>query len=165
LKKEGNVHITNEKIIILGLGNPLRRDDGIGVAVVEALKEYHALPEDITIIDAGTSNVDLLLLMQGYQRAYIIDAAEFGGDPGEWRCIPIQDISFDMEVQTRYESYHHANLKDAISLGQALGILPKQIFIYAVQPQDLQISIGLSEPTSVAAQEITEDLLHRFRGD
>jgi len=150
------------KTIILGLGNPLRRDDGIGPAVVEALRKSHSLPEEITIIDAGTSDLEALLLMQGYQRAFIIDAANIGATPGDWRCIPIEEICLIPNVLPHYGSFHNAGLKDAIALGEALGILPKEIFIYAVQPQDLQISIGLSESNSAAVQEITKDLLERF---
>jgi hydrogenase maturation protease len=154
---------TDKKTIILGTGSPLRRDDGIGVAVVEALKGSHSLPDDITIMDAGTSGVDVLLLMQGYHRVFIIDAADIGGTPGDWRCIPIEDISIIPEDLIKYGSLHNAGLKEAIALGQILEILPEEISIYAVQPQDLQISIGLSDTNSRAAHEIVEDLIQRLR--
>lgn len=150
------------KTIILGLGNPLRRDDGIGIAVVEALRKSYSLPEKLTLIDAGTSDLEALLLMQGYQRAFIIDAADIGSTPGDWRCIAIKDISFIPKVLSHYGSFHNAGLKDAIALGEVLGILPQEIYIYAVQPQELQISVGLSESNSAAVQEITKDLHERL---
>ncbi len=151
-----------KKTIILGLGNLLRCDDGIGIAVVEALRESCVLPDDIMVMDAGTSDLEALLMMQGYQRAFLIDAADFGGAPGAWRCIPIHDLSLIPEVLTDYGSFHHAGLKEAITLGQTLEILPKEVFIYAVQPQDLQISIGLSECNAAAIKEIIEDLFQRL---
>ncbi len=153
---------SDKKTIILGMGNPLRCDDGIGVAVVEALKRSNSLAENITIIDAGTSGLQALLVMQGYQRVFIIDAADIGGAPGDWRCIPIEDISFILEGLTKYGSFHNAGLKDAIALGQVLEILPEEIYIYAVQPQDLQISIGLSDSNTTAALEIVENLIQRL---
>ncbi|OGO20028.1 MAG: hypothetical protein A2Z14_18735 [Chloroflexi bacterium RBG_16_48_8] len=162
MKVESNTINLNMKTIVLGLGNPLRHDDGIGATVVEALRQSPSLPENLTIIDAGTSDLQALLLMQGYQRAFLIDAADFGGTPGEWRCVSIRDISFIPEVLPHYGSFHNAGLRDAIALGEALEILPKEIFIYAVQPEDLQISIGLSESNSAAVQEITKDLLERL---
>jgi hydrogenase maturation protease len=162
MKNQDDYLDVKEKTIILGLGNPLRSDDGIGIAVVEALRESCALPDAITIMDAGTSDLEALLFMQGYHRAFLIDAADLGGEPGDWRCIPIHNISSIPEVLTHYGSFHHAGLKDAIALGQALEILPKEIYIYAVQPQDLQLSIGLSQSNSTATQEIIEDLLNRL---
>jgi hydrogenase maturation protease len=152
----------DKKTIILGMGNPLRRDDGIGVAVVETLKKSYSHSENITIMDAGTSSLQALLLMQRYQRVFIIDAADIGGFPGDWRCIPIEDISFIPEGLTKYGSFHNAGLKDAIILGQILEILPEEIYIYAVQPQDLQISISLSDSIATAALEIVEDLIQRL---
>ena len=153
---------TEIKTIIIGLGNPLRHDDGIGVAVVETLKQSSRLPEQITVIDAGTSYLEALLLMQGYQRVFLIDAADIGGAPGDWQCIPIDDISFIPDILTKYGSFHNAGLRDAIALGQTLGILPREIFIYAIQPQDTRVAVGLSKPNSVAVGEIMEDLLLRL---
>lgn len=162
MKRERLALDTEIKTIIIGLGNTLRRDDGIGVAIVETLKESSRLPEQITVIDAGTSDLEALLLMQGYQRVFLIDAADFGGEPGDWRCISLDDISFIPDVLTKYGSFHNAGLRDAIALGQTLEILPKEIFIYAIQPQDTQVSVGLSKPNSVAVGEIMEDLLLRL---
>jgi hydrogenase maturation protease len=150
------------KTIVLGMGNPLRCDDGIGVAVVLTLKKSYPLSENITIMDAGTSGLEALLLMQGYQRAFIIDAADIGGAPGDWRCIPIEELSFIPEGLAKSGSAHQAGLKEVIALGQVLGTLPEEIFIYAVQPQDLQISIGLSDTNAAALHEIVEDLIHRL---
>jgi hydrogenase maturation protease len=162
-KNKGFCLDTDKKTIILGMGNPLRRDDGIGVAVVETLKRSYSHSENITIMDAGTSGLQALILMQGYQQAFIIDAADIGEAPGDWRCIPIEKISFILEGLTKYGSFHNAGLKDAIALGQVLEILPEEIYIYAVQPQDLQISIGLSDSNATAAFEIVEDLIQRLR--
>jgi hydrogenase maturation protease len=164
-KREGYKQDIRMKTIILGFGNPLRGDDGIGIAIVQALLESSSLPDGITVVDAGTSNLEALLLMQGYQRAFIIDAADFGGVPGEWRCMSIHDISFIPGVLRQYGSYHNAGLKDAIALGQSLRILPEEIFIYAVQPQDLQLSVGLSQSNSAAVREITKDLLNKLESE
>ena len=150
------------KTMIIGIGNPLRRDDGIGVAIIEALEESSRFPDQIATIDVGTSDLQALLLMQGYHRVFLIDAADIGGAPGDWRCISINDISFIPDKLLRYGSFHHAGLRDAIALGQALEILPEEIFIYAVQPQDTQISMGLSKPNSDAVEEIIEDLILRL---
>jgi hydrogenase maturation protease len=162
LKRDSFYLGTDKKTIILGMGNPLRCDDGIGVAVVEVLKRSYSLSDNITFMDAGTSSLRALLMMQGYQRVFIIDAADIGGAPGDWRCIPIEDISFIPEGLTKYGSFHNAGLKDAIALGQVMEILPEEIMIYAVQPQDLQISIGLSDTIATAAHEIVEDLIQRL---
>ena len=162
LKKDHFYLGTDKKTIVLGMGNPLRGDDGIGVAVLETLKASYWFSENITIMDAGTSSLQALLVMQGYQRVFIIDAADIGGAPGDWRCISIEELSIIPEGLIKYGSFHNAGLKDAIALGQILEILPEEMMIYAVQPQDLQISIGLSDTIATAAHEIVEDLIQRL---
>jgi hydrogenase maturation protease len=159
-----NLNIRSTTIII-GLGNPLRCDDGIGVAVVEELRHSSSLPENVTIIDAATSDLEALLLMQGYQCVFIIDAANFGGAPGDWRCISIKDFNLIPDVLINYGSFHNMGLKDAISIGQTLNILPTEIYIYAVQPEELKISLGLSDSVSTAVQEVTKDIFERLKRD
>jgi hydrogenase maturation protease len=159
---EMNRQDAHVRTIVLGIGNPLRGDDGIGVAIVEMLKELSLNSDDIAIVDTGISELDTLLWMQNYQRAFIIDAAEIGGEAGEWCCIQIDDISFNSNALSKCRSFHNSSLEDAIALGRVLGILPEEIFIYAIQPQMTQFSMGLSEPNSLAAKEVIEDLLSKL---
>ena len=67
-------------ILIVGLGNPLQADDGVGCRVAEAL-EGHQLPPGVEVMDAGTPGVGLINLLEGRQRAIIVDAAEMAAGP------------------------------------------------------------------------------------
>ncbi|MCU0502862.1 MAG: hydrogenase maturation protease [Anaerolineae bacterium] len=68
--------------LILGLGNPLQADDGVGCRVAEALAG-RALPPGVEVMDAGTPGVGLINLLEGRQRAIMVDAAEMGRPAGE----------------------------------------------------------------------------------
>ena len=77
-------------VLVLGLGNPLRGDDGIGSRVVEELIR-RGLPEGVTALDGGTGGLDLLQVLEGWERVVVVDAADVGREPGQFvRFTPDQ---------------------------------------------------------------------------
>ncbi|MBI3361476.1 MAG: hydrogenase maturation protease [Chloroflexi bacterium] len=75
--------------VVVGLGNPLRGDDGIGPAVIEWLKQRE-LPAGVEVMDGGTGGLELIPTLTGRRRALIVDAANLGRAPGKWaRLAPI----------------------------------------------------------------------------
>lgn len=133
--------------LILALGNPLRGDDGIGTAVLTHLASL-GLPPDVVLVDGGTPGLETVLLLQGYQRAIIIDAAEMGLTPGAWRCFQQGAIARSAAGLTG--TLHNAGLAEALHLGAALNILPPQIIVYGIQPQSVGWEPGLSAAAAAA---------------
>jgi hydrogenase maturation protease len=150
------------KTLILGIGNPLRSDDGVGLAVVEALRKIPSIPEDVEIIDGGTSELQALLFMQEVQRVFIVDAADMGADPGQWRCFQVEEIAPELDMPEHCPNLHHMGLKEMISLGRVLHILPMDIHIYAVQPQTVKYSLNLSEVLAPAVEQVSQDIRRRL---
>ena len=72
--------------LIIGLGNPLRGDDGVGVRVAQILGN-HTLPDGVEVLDGGTQGLGIVNLMEGRQRVILVDAAEMGRSPGEFVCF------------------------------------------------------------------------------
>ena len=77
--------------MVIGLGNPLRGDDGVGVRVAEALAEQ-ALPDDVEVVDGGTQGLGLVNLMEGRQRVILVDAADMGKAPGEFVRFTLDEV-------------------------------------------------------------------------
>jgi len=150
------------KTLILGLGNPLRSDDGVGIAVVEALRQGTSILEDVKIIDGGTSALQALPFLPEYQQVFIIDAANMNSKPGEWRCIHVEEIALEFEKSGNVAYLHHMGLKEMISLGRSLQILPTDLYIYAIQPQTLQFSMSLSQSLAIAVKQVSQDILRRL---
>lgn len=121
------------KTLVLGLGNPILSDDGVGVRVAEALQSRFN-QEDIVVTETGVAGLDLLEMLWGYDRAIIIDAIQTkGGKVGEiYRLEP-----GDFAATQHAVNPHDINFATALKLGNMLGIpLPKQISILAIEVAD-----------------------------
>jgi len=122
------------KTLILGLGNPILSDDGVGVRIAEELKNKLNQPE-VTVTDAGVSGLEFLDLLSGYDKAIIVDSIQTkGGKVGQ--VYRFEPESFDA---TRHASTpHDVNFAAALELGRRLDMaLPKQVAIFAVEVKDV----------------------------
>lgn len=143
-----------EKTVVLALGNPLRGDDGVGTAVLQALAEY-ALPPHVTLIDGGTPGLETTLLLEGAERAIIVDAADMGLAPGAWRCFAPHEVMFG-GGDSFQGTLHSVGLAEALRLGDALHILPPQIEIVGVQPADVGWEAGLSAAVTAVVRPVAD---------
>jgi hydrogenase maturation protease len=145
--------------VILGLGNSLRGDDGVGSAVIEWL-DRQALPPGVETIDGGTSGLDIVSILMGRERAIIVDAANVGQAPGRWVRFT-SDVAQLKDNNTTL-SLHSAGLAEALALGAALNVLPPAIIIYGVQPQNLGWLPHLSDEVHAAVAEVGQAILHEL---
>lgn len=123
----------NIKTLILGLGNPILSDDGVGCHVAMALKERLQEPE-VDVLEASIAGLDFLDMLTGYDKVIIIDAIQTGeGTPGQ-----IYRLDPEAFNATRHAaSPHDVNFATALELGNKLGLaLPSQIDIFAVEVAD-----------------------------
>ncbi|MBK8987754.1 MAG: hydrogenase maturation protease [Chloroflexi bacterium] len=142
------------KTLVLALGNLLRGDDGVGTAVCQSLLAYHPLPEGVELLDGGTPGLETALLLEGCQRAIIIDAADMGLPPGEWRRFLPGDGRLPSRDAHLRGTMHYAGLAEALALGDALGILPPEVVIYGIQPEDVGWQEGLSAAVATAVPQV-----------
>jgi hydrogenase maturation protease len=122
------------KTLVLGLGNPILSDDGVGIRVARALAGCLDAP-DVTIMEANVGGLNLLDLLTGFDRAIIIDAIKTNdGKPGKvYRLGP---ESFD--VTRRGAATHGISLSTALELGRRIGLpLPTEIVILGVEVADI----------------------------
>jgi hydrogenase maturation protease len=137
----------NNKTLILGLGNPILSDDGVGCRVAAALKDRLA-GREVDVLEAGVAGLDSLDLLAGYDRAIIIDAIQTAsGTPGR-----ISRLETEALAATRHSGTpHDVNLATALELGRRLGLpLPEQIIIFAIEALDVT-SFGETCTPAVAA--------------
>ena len=122
------------KTLILGLGNSLLCDDGVGIYVAAELKNRVNRPE-ITIMETGVAGLSLLDLLVGYDRAIIIDAIQtVGGKAGQ--IYHLEPKAFDTALHTA--SAHGIDFTTALEFGKKLGLpLPQQIIIFAIEASDV----------------------------
>jgi hydrogenase maturation protease len=144
-------------VLILGLGNPLRGDDGVGPRVIEALNEC-GLPEGATALDAGTGGLDLLHVLEGWEWAVIVDAADVGREPG--RYVRFTPKEAQLVESADGFSLHNAGLAEALALADAVGQPLPELVIFGVQPEKVGWGEGLSEAVEAALSDIVNAVLN-----
>lgn len=135
--------------LIVGFGNPLRGDDGVGLAALHEL-EGGALPDGVRCADVGIGGMALVHELQsGWDRLVIIDAVQRGGVPGTIYVLTptfpdLADLSVD-EKRERLVDAHMAEPYSAMQLADALGVLPAEIHVVGVEaPETEELTLALS---------------------
>ncbi|MGB9723858.1 MAG: hydrogenase maturation protease [Chloroflexia bacterium] len=142
--------VERRPVLILGLGNPLRGDDGFGPAVVEALSRLD-LPAGVEVLDGGTAGLGLLPTIAGRERLLVVDVAEMGRPAGSLAHFRWPEVGLAGSASTL--SLHQAGLAEVLALAERLGWAPKEVHIFALQPVSLGWQKGLSRP---AREKVTE---------
>ena len=129
-------------ILIIGLGNPLLGDEGIGVVLAQRLAEEFAAQADVECLELGTGGMALLHVLGGRQKAVLLDCALMGQAPGTWRRFTLA------EVRTRHTppgfSLHEGDLLALLELAGKLETLPPEVVIIGIEPELLAPDLALS---------------------
>lgn len=147
--------------LILGVGNPLMGDDGVGVLAVQRLLARPDLPPDVTVMDGGTAGLGLIPLIENYHRVVLVDAVLMGEPPGTVRRFKWHEAR--VAGHERPLSLHQSGLADALALAEALGCLPPEVIVFGVQPQHTDWEQPLSEAVARALPGLTDALLTEVR--
>lgn len=156
MPQEPSSPLTEKKTLIIGLGNILKGDDGIGVRVAEILSQRE-LPAGVAVEEVGTPGIDLMNRFEGWQKVILVDAVQMGAKPGTWRRFSPQDVR--LIANGNVLSLHEPDLASVLELAQALNMLPDEIVIYGVEPQDLTFMAPLSSPVEAIINIIAEQIL------
>ena len=146
--------------LVLSLGNPLRGDDGVGSAVLEALSASTCLPENVILLDGYRGGLLNALLCQEYGRVIVVDAALLGELPGSWKRFTLDDARLVQIDLSSCKTLHNASLAEVLALADALGITLPEVVIYGVQPEEIEWSISLSESVSKIIPDLCATILN-----
>jgi len=153
------------KTLILGLGNPILTDDGVGVLVAEEVRSK--LPEDtpIDITEVSVGGLTLMETMIGYDRVILIDALQrSNGSPGLVHRMTLDDLKSISPTQHSV-SPHDASLVTALETGQRIGLpLPEEITIFAIEVENVSDFSDRPTPSVAAAiPQVTELVLAEIK--
>ncbi len=140
--------------MVIGVGNPYRRDDGIGPSVAAAL----AVPPGVAVVTCPAEPTAILDAWDGSEVAIVVDAA-VGGQPGT-----IRTGTLDGYVGDRPVSSHDLSLPQTYELGRALGRAPDALVVVTVDISDAGHGVGLS-PAVAAALPVAVRLVERLVGE
>jgi hydrogenase maturation protease len=129
-------------IVVLGLGNPLMSDEGVGVYIVERLQMQAAKFPTVEFVDAGTGGMNVLHLIANRKKAVIVDCAFMGQAPGTIRRFTPNDVTSVKQVS--HFSLHDVDILKVLELSKQLDECPPEVIIFGIEPEKVEQSDTLS---------------------
>ena len=151
----------NFKTLVLGVGNRLMSDEGIGVHVIERLAAGYSLPEEVQVLDGGTLGLDLLYYLEGVENLLIVDAAETGKEPGTIVRLEVEEVPTFMSIKI---SPHQMGVPDMLAAAKMKDLYPKRIVLLGIQPELITLGLDLSPVLASKLELLTDNLLDELRG-
>ena len=150
-----------EKILIIGVGNEYRGDDGVGPLIARRLRRRD-LPGTRVLHSTGEGTA-LMELWNGIPMVILIDAIHSGDPPGKIRC-------FDAGMHAIQRSFfgnssHHFGVAEALALAEALNRLPQRLMVYGIEGKSFKHGTGLSPEVMKAAEKVEKKLIHLVQGN
>ena len=142
-----------ERILIIGVGNLLLKDEGVGVHVAQELQK-RTLPAGVEVYDGGVEGIGLLDFFREASKLLLIDAAEMSLKPGTVvRFTPenVKDLGGGGKFST-----HDVGLLEVLELAQALGHCPEDVVIIGIQPKEISWGTDLSLEVQASIPQVLE---------
>ncbi|MGB2807133.1 MAG: HyaD/HybD family hydrogenase maturation endopeptidase [Sedimentisphaerales bacterium] len=142
-------------ILILGIGNILLRDEGVGVRVIEQMQKI-PLPDDVELVDGGTAGADLLDVLAERKKVIVIDAVQADCEPGIVLRFSADDLT---RPNGNGMSLHELGLGEALTMTKQLGCEPKEVVVFGIKPMDISCGLELSEEISSSVLKVVDLVL------
>jgi hydrogenase maturation protease len=130
-----------QRTLILGVGNLILSDDGVGIHAVRLLQEKVKVNDTIMVVEGGTCGLDLLQYRVGLDRLIVLDAAKPDHSPGKITRITGEKVPAYLSIKT---SPHEIGLPELLFAAKLSDIYPKEVIIYCVEALSLETGIELS---------------------
>ncbi|MBC7235944.1 MAG: hydrogenase maturation protease [Chloroflexi bacterium] len=138
-------------MLVLGLGNVLLQDEGLGIHALERLRAEEVWPACVSWLDGGTKGMDLLPYLDGVTDLLVLDAIDAGQPPGALVCLAGEDIPTFLSPSL---SMHQLGLQELLALAALQGILPNRVVLLGLQPECLGWGTALSRPVRQALGDL-----------
>lgn len=150
----------SKQIMILGVGNLLFTDEGVGVRVAQALQDRYEFPENVRVVDGGTLGMNLLGVISEADHLIVVDAVRNSGEPGTLYRLAGDEIPKRILAKN---SLHQVDLLEALTCCQALDKVPETV-ILGVEPEDITtLGIELTPAVSVRIEDLVEAVLEELK--
>lgn len=146
-------------VLVLGIGNPLLGDDGLGVEVVRRLRASDSLPA-VELLDGGTAGVYLLPVLEGRSHILVVDAMDFGGTPGQVMRLHPSELPTRCDMRL---SEHQVTFHEVLALMNLLEITPKEVVLLGVQPRSTLWGESLSPEVQATIPDVVEEILDQVK--
>ncbi len=153
-----------KKTAILGFGNPVRADDGVGIYVIDVLQKELKNQEHVSLFDMGTSAFEVLFKIKGHEEVVLIDAVINSGEPvGTTFKLPASEIEEQIEDDPMV-FLHGLKWNQALSYAKKMlgDDYPKEINVYLIAIENTRFNVGMSKEAVQGGDKIVELLVKYF---
>ena len=133
------------RVVVLGLGNVLCGDDGVGVAAIHAFLREHRAPSGVHIVDGGTLGMGLIDLLDSETTLVLVDAVAADAPPGT--LVRFEGHEIGEAVATRL-SPHQFGVADLLGVARLLSCYPAEVVLLGIVPQAIRLGLGLTPPVA-----------------
>jgi hydrogenase maturation protease len=141
------------KLAVVGIGNLLMQDEGIGVQVIKELEKMKCLSEEIDLIDAGVNTYDMVDVLCQYEHLIIVDAMQAGAEPGTIYRAPLEELG--LQPDKNITSLHEMHFIEAIRMVNLMGFYP-EVLVFGIEPKTIQIGLELTPEIAAQVPRIIE---------
>ncbi len=152
------------KTAIMGFGNPVRSDDGVGCYVIAQLQQQLGERDDISLLDMGTSAFEVLFQLQGHDRILLVDAVVNTNEPpGTLYKLPAEAVEAQI-VDDPLVFLHSLKWDQALSYARKIlrENYPDDVQVYLIAVDDTRLEMQLSEPVIAAAERVVGMILEEI---
>lgn len=148
------------KTLVLGVGNKLMSDEGVGVHVIERLSAGYRIPEEIQLLDGGTLGMDLLYYLEGIENLLLVDAVETHKEPGT--IIRLEDDEVPAFLAMKI-SPHQIGVPDMLAAARFKDLYPKRLVLWGIQPELMEIGLELSPLIESKMDQLVSNMVEQLK--
>ena len=142
-------------ILVLGVGNLLLSDEGVGVRALEVIERRFVLPAGVELLDGGTAGMELLGYIQGRDALVILDAVTCNKPPGTIVRIEGDEVP---ALFRKKISPHQLGLSDLIAAARLTDSLPGKVVLFGVEPKELDTGLELSDQVAGILEQLAQQV-------
>jgi hydrogenase maturation protease len=148
------------KTLVLGIGNVLLQDEGVGIHAVDELQRRFELGADVEVLDGGTAGVELLRYLDGRERVIVVDAIAAGHPPGTVFRVEGEDVprSFHRRI-----SPHQIGLSDVLATALITDAFPVEIVMFGVEPHTMKTGLELTPLVEASLDKLVGAVVEELR--
>jgi len=139
--------------LVIGLGNPLMGDDGVGLAALELLAVEWRLPPTVELLDGGTWGLNLLHRIESVAQVLFLDAVRAGRKPGDLVELDRFEVPRRLDLKL---SPHQIDLREVLALAEWRGTLPPELACLGLEPGSVELRAGLSPAVAGQLDRLTD---------
>jgi hydrogenase maturation protease len=153
--------VKRARVLVLGIGNELLSDEGVGIHALRSFAARHALPEDVEVVDGGTTGMELLPQLEGVELLVVVDAVRAGQPPAS--IVRLDGDRVPAYFKTKL-SPHQVGLSDLLAALAFKGTAPKRVVLIGVQPVSLSVGLELSPEVEARLDEVVGLIVSELAG-